>query len=161
MMRNAQDKTKGMNDSQTKQVMDATTERFKCEIGQEGPHCRRGHQGQSGGHRSKQRTQLRTQPQAAKDIRLPIGNFIAFPQKLSAPGLTRRKPMKELQAKMPQSARSACADSSSLSTLVAGPALRDISMNLTGMTPEQMAVNYLLRTRDSIFLSSVKRKRQL
>ena len=37
MMRNAQDKTKGMNDSQTKQVMDATTERFKREIGQEGP----------------------------------------------------------------------------------------------------------------------------
>ena len=56
MMRNAQDKTKGMNDSQTKQVMDATTERFKREIGQEGPGTvEGGHQGQSGGHRSKQR----------------------------------------------------------------------------------------------------------
>ena len=167
MMRNAQDKTKGMNDSQTKQVMDATTERFKREIGQEGPGTvEEAIKGRAADIVRNNVPNYELVPQVIKDIRgLPIGNFIAFPAEIIRTGFnTLETSMKELASEDAAIREIGMRRlMSSLSTFyVAGPALRDISMNLTGMTPEQMeAVNATSAPyqRDSIFLSLGKNEK--
>ena len=105
-------------------------------------------------------------PQVIKDIRgLPIGNFIAFPAEIIRTGFnTLETSMKELASEDAAIREIGMRRlMSSLSTFyVAGPALRDISMNLTGMTPEQMeAVNATSAPyqRDSIFLSLGKNEK--
>lgn len=157
----------GMSDDQYKQVVDATTRRFKRHLGDENAATI------EDAIKNKAADNVRNLvpnyelvPQVIKDIRgLPVGNFIAFPAEIMRTGFnTLETAMKELASEDAAIREIGMRRlMSSLSTFyVAGPAMRDMSMTLTGMSPEQMeAVNATAAPyqRNSIFLSLGKNER--
>jgi hypothetical protein len=161
MLEKARANRGGMNDQQYKAVLDATTERFKREIGDpKAATVEDAIKNRAADIVRNVVPNYELVPQIIKDIRgLPVGNFIAFPSEIIRTGYnTLEMAMRELSSEDAAIREIGMRRlMSSLSTYsILGPALRDMSMTLTGVSPEEMeSVNILAAPyqRNSTFLS--------
>ena len=161
MLEKARANRGSMNDQQYKAVLNATTERFKREIGDpKAATVEDAIKNRAADIVRNVVPNYELVPQIIKDIRgLPVGNFIAFPSEIIRTGYnTLEMAMRELSSEDAAIREIGMRRlMSSLSTYsILGPSLRDMSMTLTGVSPEEMeAVNMLAAPyqRNATFLS--------
>lgn len=160
MLEAAQKRRGGMNDQQFKAVVDATTNRFKRFLGDEkAATVEEAIKNKAADNVRNLVPNYELVPQIIKDIRgLPVGNFIAFPAEIMRTGFnTLETSMKELASEDAAIREIGMRRlMGSLTTFyVAGPALREAAMTLTGITEKEMeAVNITAAPyqRNSLFV---------